>query len=138
MKSSCGSVWLTSVRSCTSVDSRFFRVVAMSVRFSSAIWTAASRSTACGAAVGRSVGTIVARHSSSSVPLTMRRLSASSSLRSVACALTSVCRRVASSACACTTSIGAMVPISTRERLSATSFDARSSDACAASSACRA
>ena len=36
----------------------------------------------------------------------MRRLSASSSLRSVACALTSVCRRVASSAWACTTSIG--------------------------------
>ena len=78
-----------------------------------------SRSIACGAAVGRSVGTIVARHSSSSVPLTMRRLSASSSLRSVACALTSVCRRVASSAWACTTSIGAIVPISTRERLSA-------------------
>ena len=37
-------------------------------------------------------------------------------------AVTTACRRVASSACACTTSIGAMVPISTRDWLSATSL----------------
>ncbi len=78
---------------------------------------------------GRSVALSDAVHIGSSVPLTMRRLSASSLFWSVASALTSVCRRVASSACACTMSIGAMVPISTRARLSCTSFDDRSSAA---------
>ena len=67
--------------------------------------------------------TIVAFHRSSSVPPTIRRFSASSLVRRVASAVTSACRRVASSACAWTTSIGAMVPISTLARLSCTSFD---------------
>jgi hypothetical protein len=78
---------------------------------------------------------MVAGHSSSSVPLTMSRLSASSLVLNVAWALTSCCRRFASSACAWTMSMGAMVPISTRERLSCTSFVARSSEPWAASTA---
>ena len=47
-------------------------------------------------------------------------------VRTVACACTSVCRRVACSAWAMTTSIGASVPISTRDWLSCTSLAARS------------
>ena len=63
---------------------------------------------------GRSVGFSEDVHSGSSVPLTINRFNASSEVRNVACACTSVWRRVASSACAVTISIGASVPISTR------------------------
>ena len=66
--------------------------------------------------------------SGSLVPLTMRRLSESSAVRIVAVAVVKVCCRVASSASACTTSIGAIVPTSTRILLSESSFDASASD----------
>ncbi len=134
-RSSWGSVWFNWLRSVMFCDSMFLRVVIRSVRCDSAFATAPSRSIGSGAGDGRSTGLIVERHISSSVPLTIRRFSASSLLRSVACATTSCWRRVASSAWACTMSIGAIVPISTRARLSATSFAARSSDCCAASTA---
>ena len=54
-------------------------------------------------------------------------------LRRLPCRLgqRSVWRRVAASASDCTTSIGAMVPISTRAWLSAISFSASSSELCA-------
>ena len=52
------------------------------------------------------------------MPLTISRFSASSAVRIVAVAVVSACWRVASSASACTTSIGAIVPTSTRILLS--------------------
>ena len=67
-------------------------------------------------------------HSGSFVPLTISRLSESSAVRIVAVAVVSICWRVASSASACTTSIGAIVPTSTRILLSESSFDASASD----------
>ena len=58
----------------------------------------------------------------SSVPDTISRLSASSAVRLAFSAVTRPCRRVACSACAWTTSIGAIVPTSTRIWLSCTSL----------------
>ena len=77
-----------------------------------------------------------ARHIGSSVPLTISRFSDSSAVLIVASACASACRRVAASASDCTTSSGAMVPTSTRARLSCTSLSARSSEPMATSTAC--
>ncbi len=107
----------------------FFFAVAGRSGPTSALRTAASRSIASATAVGRSTAFSADVQTGSSVPLTISRLRASSLFCSVASALTTAWRRVACSACACTMSIGAIVPISTRERLSFTSCVARSSEA---------
>lgn len=99
---------------------RLFSDCCRSVRLASARATAASRLIGSGVAAGRSTGLIEAAHSGSSVPLTIRRFSASSVVRTDACACTSASRRLACSACAVTMSIGARVPISTRAWLSFT------------------
>jgi hypothetical protein len=106
------------------------------VRSLSARRIAAGMSIASGRKSGRSVGSIAASQFGSSVPLTMRRFSTSSVVRRAVWAVTSAWRRVACSDRACTTSMGAIVPTSTRVWLSCTSLLARSSDRCATSTAC--
>ena len=71
---------------------------------------------------GRSVGSSVAFQFGSWVPSTISRFSASSAVRCVDAAATRFWRRVAASDCAWTTSIGAIVPTSTRVWLSCTSL----------------
>ncbi len=119
----------------TSFDSTFLCAIVRSVRALSARRTAASTSIGSGRNSGRSVGSRLAFQFASCVPPTMRRFNASSVVRRVASACTSVCLRVACSDCAWTTSIGAMVPTSTRVWLSWTSLLARSSDSRATSTA---
>ena len=106
-----------------------------SVRWLSARATAASRLIGSGAVDGRSTGFSDEVQSGSSVPLTINRLSDSSDVLTVACDCTSVLRRDAASAWADTTSIGASVPISTRDWLSWIRRLARSNEFCAASTA---
>ena len=83
----------------------------------------------------RSTGFSDEVHNGSSVPLTIRRFNASSEVLTVACDSTSVFRRDAASACADTTSIGASVPISTRDWLSWINRLAKSNEFWAASTA---
>ena len=112
-RSTCGSLWLSSRRSVTSFASRFFRACSTSVLLASARCVAVDRSIGSGRKSGRSTGSIVDVHSGSDVPLTMSRFSAISAVRRVPSAVTSACRCCAACDCACTTSMGAMVPIST-------------------------
>ncbi len=74
---------------------RLFFDCCRSVRSCSARVTAASMLIGSGVDGGRSTGLIDEVHSGSSVPLTISRFSASSDVRTVACAWTSVCRRLA-------------------------------------------
>ena len=99
---------------------------------------AAARSTGSGRKSGRSTGSIVDVHSGSVVPLTMSRFSAISAVRRVPSAVTSACRCCAACDCACTTSIGAIVPISTFVWLFRSSSSASSSDCRATSTDCTA
>ena len=103
----------------TSFASTFFFAISMSVRSLSARRTGGVDVDRLGTEVG-AIDRIESRRSSSGrcVPPTISRLSASSAVRIVACAATRFCRAVAACDCAWTTSIGAIVPTSTRVWLS--------------------
>ena len=77
----------------TSLAWTFFCAISRSVRWLSARRIAASMSMVSGRKSGRSTGSIVAFQFGSCVPLTMSRLSASSVVRCVACAVDEVLHR---------------------------------------------
>ena len=135
-RSACGSVWSRRYFSVMSLASTFFFAISMSVRSLSARRIAASMSIGSGWKSGRSVGSmrgapvrVVGAADDQPLQRQFGRAPRDS-------AVTSAWRRVACSDCAWTTSIGAIVPTSTRVWLSCTSLLARSSDCRATSTAC--
>ena len=100
----------------------------MSVRFSSAALTAASVSTGRGSKTAGVVGSISMLQKSGAFGSNTSVRSRSAARSTLAPATITASSRRATSACASTMSIGAMVPISTRERLLRSDSRARSSD----------
>ena len=94
------------------------------MRVDSARGMAAATSIGSGRKSGRSIGSIVDVHNGSFVPLTMRRFSAISAVRRALGRHERLTLR-GTCACACTTSMGAIVPISTFVWLLRSSSSAR-------------
>jgi len=115
-----------------SLCSRLFFAERRSDRLSSALRTAASMSIACSENDAVSVGS-KAMFQKSAVPgsrMSARRLSCACLI--CASAMMTPCSLLATSACACTMSIGAIVPISTRFWLSLSDCCESVSDCCCA------
>jgi len=106
----------------------FFRACSRSVRFAIALETAAVRSMAWSWKVGSSVSSRRMDQKSGVVGSKTRARRASSARVTAASASSTASSRCATSASASTMSIGAMVPISTRDRLFRSDSCASSSD----------